>query len=66
MDSKSHKVKSGSGMEAAKVAAVLRVFLGQAEECPVLPLPRGVSLVLNSHFRMGLTKQRQERNNVHH
>lgn len=34
MNVRSHELGSGSGVEAADVAVALRLFLGQAEECP--------------------------------
>lgn len=34
---RSHEIGSGSGVEAADVPVALRLFLGQAEECPGVP-----------------------------
>lgn len=68
MNVRSHEIGSGSGMEAADVAVVLRLFLGQAEECPGVLYTSftWVSLVLSSYFRMGHRKQRLARNSICH
>lgn len=37
MNVRSHEMGSGSGIEAANMAVALKLFLGQAEECPGVP-----------------------------